>query len=318
MKNLFFVFAVALFGSFLFTSCQKDNLSQGELDIPQQEVLNTSQATDYTIDRAAHVESHDEDDRYAISIGISPEIYYLLKSNEKAVEILSLIEDSDIEEKPLKIAHTNEGEIIQIQSVTEEEFSNWKNESNSLIVDESGPDMASARGYSIRFSNYNHVYSANRYLSNQECNDNYTPEVYPCIPFKYKRDGCYARAHKMKETLEWQYGKTCKKIFAWGKLYSGCSRSWYYHVAPIVYDGRQWLVLDPSLSDNGHPLTIEAWKRKMVPNSRYNAVTEIKPGNYYLPRNQKNRTAGYYVGSYTTHMNNTLIRYKNRKNCSWW
>ena len=35
-----------------------------------------------------------------------------------------------------------------------------------------------------------------------------------CIPFQYVRDGCYARAHKMRQIIEEQYGYCSEKVFS--------------------------------------------------------------------------------------------------------
>ena len=35
-----------------------------------------------------------------------------------------------------------------------------------------------------------------------------------CIPFQYVRDGCYARAHKMRQIITDQYGYCCEKVFS--------------------------------------------------------------------------------------------------------
>jgi hypothetical protein len=35
-----------------------------------------------------------------------------------------------------------------------------------------------------------------------------------CIPFQYVRDGCFARAHKMRQIIETKYGYCCEKVFS--------------------------------------------------------------------------------------------------------
>jgi Glutaminase len=64
-----------------------------------------------------------------------------------------------------------------------------------------------------------------------------------CIPFQYVRDGCYARAHKMRQIITDQYGYCCEKVFSFAIPYphrlalkagkwGGCCVTWWYHVAP--------------------------------------------------------------------------------------
>ena len=65
-----------------------------------------------------------------------------------------------------------------------------------------------------------------------------------CILFQYVRDGCYARAHKMRQIVTDQYGYCCEKVFSFAIPYptrlalagkwGGCCVTWWYHVAPLV------------------------------------------------------------------------------------
>jgi hypothetical protein len=71
------------------------------------------------------------------------------------------------------------------------------------------------------------------------------PERPFSIPFQYVRDGCYARAHKMRQIITELYGYCCEKVFSFAIPYpnrlavkankwSGCCVTWWYHVAPLV------------------------------------------------------------------------------------
>jgi len=88
-----------------------------------------------------------------------------------------------------------------------------------------------------------------------------------CIPFRYPVDGCYARAHKMRQILA-KNGYDCQKQFVYGNLRAKnkrktCCVNWGYHVAVLVkYKDEtgtvQKKIIDVSLSDKG-PMTESEW-----------------------------------------------------------
>jgi Flp pilus assembly pilin Flp len=75
------------------------------------------------------------------------------------------------------------------------------------------------------------------------------------LPFKYGRDGCYAKAEWLCKWADSQ-GLNNGKIWATGQP----GETWGYHVAPAVQtsDG-DWKVHDPLVSNN--PLTPDEWKQ---------------------------------------------------------
>lgn len=97
-----------------------------------------------------------------------------------------------------------------------------------------------------------------------------------CVPYQYVADGCYARAHKMRQIIEGTYGYTSYKVFnyadqcpavpgvlavkatLWG---NNCCVRWWYHVAPYVYvqSGASQVayLLDPSM--HSAPVAISTW-----------------------------------------------------------
>lgn len=86
------------------------------------------------------------------------------------------------------------------------------------------------------------------------------------IPFGYKYDGCYARAHIMARRFE-QMGIAAQKVWIKGELsVPGTDIQWNYHVAPVVEvkdtDGKiVKYVIDPSLTDKA--VTVDEWVAKM-------------------------------------------------------
>ncbi|MEW6280845.1 MAG: protein-glutamine glutaminase family protein [Candidatus Eremiobacterota bacterium] len=108
------------------------------------------------------------------------------------------------------------------------------------------------------------------------------------IPFEYIKDGCYARAHLMCESLR-QNGINCSKVFAFGKL--GAENdlqeaTWWFHVAPMVFvqepdsgavDVR---VLDPGV--DREPMAVACWIKCI---HRHGTVkVDLTDAAQYLPR----------------------------------
>lgn len=86
------------------------------------------------------------------------------------------------------------------------------------------------------------------------------------IAWKYKRDGCYARAHLMARRFE-AMGVDVGKVWIGGDLrVPEESIAWTMHVAPVVYvkgeqDKIERYVIDPSLAKK--PVTVSEWSALM-------------------------------------------------------
>ncbi len=94
-----------------------------------------------------------------------------------------------------------------------------------------------------------------------------------CIPFQFVADGCYARAHKMRQIIEDFYGYTSYKVFNYACNGSGtlsvnatlwgnnCCVKWWYHVASYVYvqvgSSQVAYLLDPAMFTG--PVSIATW-----------------------------------------------------------
>lgn len=94
-----------------------------------------------------------------------------------------------------------------------------------------------------------------------------------CVPYQFVADGCYARAHKMRQIIESFYGYTSYKVFnyacngagtlsvkatLWG---NNCCVKWWYHVASYVYvqsgSSQVAYLLDPAMFTG--PVSIGTW-----------------------------------------------------------
>jgi hypothetical protein len=129
----------------------------------------------------------------------------------------------------------------------------------------------------------------------------------PCIPFEYVRDGCFARAHKMRRIIESKYGYCSEKVFSYGNLdvkadkWGGCCVGWVYHVAPIIrvnsIGGPLCYVIDPGMFNE--PVLLSVWLAAQGNTTCDGQSTgptaySIQPSSAYTP------AGGYNSQTYTT------------------
>lgn len=140
------------------------------------------------------------------------------------------------------------------------------------------------------------------------------------IPWDYKADGCYARAHKMRQHILTK-GWDCGKLFLHGSLAanaSTCCVTWNYHVAPLVRvqngSSVQLMVLDPSLF-NG-PVSQATWEAACKGGScgsgTYGTPTLYAGNVYYV---NAAGTYGTYDPTYSK-TNCTIAEYTGRTGCN--
>jgi Glutaminase len=170
------------------------------------------------------------------------------------------------------------------------------------------------------------------YCAGQGCNKPGPYAITNCIPFQYVRDGCYARAHKMRQMITSKFGYCCEKVFSYAQPYpkvlavkanmwGGCCVEWWYHVVPLlrlnVKFGKQTIqvcyVIDPGMFTT--PVTLSTWLNAQK-NTTCNAnatVTSysIQPGTAYAPAG-----GGYSTDPNLTATEQTLINYKNLVTCN--
>lgn len=115
-----------------------------------------------------------------------------------------------------------------------------------------------------------------KFISEKEVQDLYRKaKAMKDIPFDYKDDGCYARAHLMARRFE-KMGIPVEKAWIKGNLsVPGTDIQWNYHVAPVinVKDDHGEIVkyvIDPSLNDKAVPL--DTWVNSMKHDVKGNVV----------------------------------------------
>lgn len=156
----------------------------------------------------------------------------------------------------------------------------------------------------------------------------------PCIPFQYVRDGCYARAHKMREIIRTKFGYCVEKVFSFGNAgterlsvrankWGGCCVTWWYHVAPVIRVKTVLklrtrnvtltlaYVIDPGMFNQ--PVLLSTWLAAQEepgchPNPNVSMYT-IQPGTAYWPANNAGTmfdtdpsltSTNYYLNLYRT------------------
>jgi Glutaminase len=173
------------------------------------------------------------------------------------------------------------------------------------------------------------------YCVSQGCNKP-GPYIIPnCIPFQYVRDGCYARAHKMRQMIQQKYGYCCEKVFSFANSgnatlavkadkWGGCCVNWWYHVVPLFrvnmkvagFTYQVCYVLDPGMFNQ--PVTLSTWLQAQKnttcsPNANV-SMYSIQPGSAYAPSNYAGTTFSTDPNYVQTEQ--TLIAYKNLKTCN--
>lgn len=150
-----------------------------------------------------------------------------------------------------------------------------------------------------------------KYLSVREVQDLYKKaKDMSDIPFGFKYDGCYARAHVMARRFE-EMGVPTEKAWIKGDLFvPNTDIAWNYHVAPVVnvkdLKGKiVKYVIDPSL--NNKAVTLDEWVDSMgkrvkggviktqypFPQNAANfqrTAVAISSSDVYLPDNDENKT----------------------------
>lgn len=112
------------------------------------------------------------------------------------------------------------------------------------------------------------------------------------IPFKFASDGCYARAHKMRQMIL-NAGYDADKLFVYGNLAAStgtCCVGWVYHVAPLVNvkvaNGTvQQRILDPSLFTT--PVAVATWlnacrNTSCSSSANYTSTRQMPGAVYYI------------------------------------
>jgi len=182
--------------------------------------------------------------------------------------------------------------------------------------------------------NYQKAKTIFDYCAEQSCALPAPYDIDPCIPFQYVRDGCYARAHKMRWIITTKFNYCCEKVFSFANKdndrlavqaskWGGCCVTWWYHVAPLIRVNVKFgkseftlaMVIDPGMFDQ--PVTLSTWLSAQAtsacsPNAKV-SMYSIQPGSAYSPANYAGTQ--FTVDNNYTATNATLIAYNNLQTC---
>lgn len=227
------------------------------------------------------------EDNINVSFWNHPAIFILRNDTENFIEYLKLLSDSIANEHQIFIS-TKNGELINVRpydgktKILLEDTKSFKFIPSLFRATVTEPELAE-------------IFT---FLLKEACVLNPT-NIDVCITFQYVWDGCFARAHKMKQVMEQHFNVSCEKIFNYGSLavsaYNHCV-TWGWHVAPVLSviksDGTYTkFVLDPSVSNR--PLTVDEWRNLQLNSCSgraYLADKDIVDGRCY---GRKNRFGNY-------------------------
>ncbi len=170
--------------------------------------------------------------------------------------------------------------------------------------------------------------------ASQGCNNPPPYTITNCIPFQYVRDGCYARAHKMRQMIMKKYGYCVEKVFSFAEgapnrlavranMWGGCCVEWWYHVVPLLRLNVKFknisfqvcYVIDPGMFTT--PVTLSTWlqaQKNTSCNANANVTSySIQPGTAYWPMGN---SSTFGTDPNYTQTEQTLINYKNLVTCN--
>ena len=244
--------------SIFITSCQKDDVNT----VQQIQPANIESR----LMQPAYYRDAKDGNSIQVRFNESQRIYDLPKSSSNYDAVKAIFDAAIQNVSPVYVSYTDEiAEYLHIDAVraaTADEIQQF-NEMYHSDAD----DSRSFSVYKEIVPSYEKLVEIFDYMKAQGCTSP-DVEIDYCIPFQYVVDGCYARAHKMKQILQDKYGYTCDKVFSYegasGSLAvdaGDCCVYWWYHVAPLVkvktnYGIVQY-VMDPSMFD--HPVSINKW-----------------------------------------------------------
>lgn len=307
MKIFKLTILLVLLGS-IAPGCQKP------IDILEE--TSTLQSTpDYRLMTPAYYRESENGASIQIRFYESPRIYDLAKSHPDFDGIKKMIDENINVKTPIRVYEggklTPFITLVETENASPEEIALDK---QKYVIT---PEATTYKKYVPNMTILNGIFD---FCAAQGCATG-TATIDYCIPFQYVVDGCYARAHKMRQIMLSNYNVSCEKVFSYEDVTGflavdagDCCVYWWYHVAPLVTvknigGGYTKYVVDPSMFDG--PVTIDTWTSAQQNLSCSPAAnfgyTEITPGYIYTP-------GGGTDNSYTS-TNWTLQAYANLETC---
>ncbi|MBV8325407.1 protein-glutamine glutaminase [Chryseobacterium sp.] len=250
-----FLLSMMVFVSVLsFNSCSDSGANQETITSESKEIAMKD------FGRTVPVGIEKENGKFKVSFILSAQPYEI-KDTKENENYISMISQAVKNESPVHIfLKANSTEISKVEKATEEDIRFFK----SAFTKEVKADQGETSRLASVIPDLATLNSLFAQIKNQSCGTSTASS--PCITFRYPVDGCYARAHKMRQILN-NAGYECEKQFVYGNLRAStgtCCVSWVYHVAILVsFKNASGVVekriIDPSLNSAG-PITDTAWR----------------------------------------------------------
>lgn len=236
-----------------FNACSDSNANH-ELNSNSKETKDVAMKD---FGKTVPVGIEEENGKLKVSFILTAQFYEITPSEENE-KYISMIRQAVQDEAPIHVfIKPNSHEIAKVEKATEEDIRYFK----SILTKEVKGTTNKLASVIPDVATLNSLFAQ---IKSQSCGTSTASS--PCITFRYPVDGCYARAHKMRQILI-NNGYDCEKQFVYGNLKAStgtCCVSWSYHVAILVsFKNASGVVekriIDPSLFSTG-PVTDSAWR----------------------------------------------------------
>ncbi len=237
-------------------ACSENDGFQEQNTLENSGMHDTKQAVDFG--KTVPVSLENENGIFKVSFIVSAQ-FYMIKASKENEKSIDLIKQAIQNEVPIHVyLLPNSREILKVENVTDAETRYFK----SILTKELKTQEKKALSNVLPdITTLNNIFIQ---IKNQSCKT-FTASA-PCLTFQYPVDGCYARAHKMRQILTYN-GYDCEKQFVYGNLKAStgtCCVEWGYHVA-ILVSYKNWVgaiekrIIDPSLFPN-EPVRETVWR----------------------------------------------------------
>ncbi|MDV7699518.1 protein-glutamine glutaminase [Chryseobacterium soli] len=255
MRN-FFLSMMAFVTILSSTACsdssanQDPNLTSKEANIALKDIGKT-----------VPVGIDDENGKLKVSFIVTAQ-FYTIESTKENQKYIDIIRQAVKDESPVHVyIIPNTTTIAKVEKGTEEDVAYFK----SALTKEVRTETSKLTSVIPNLATLNSLFAQ---IKSQSCGT--TTASSPCITFRYPVDGCYARAHKMRQILI-NNGYDSEKQFVYGNLKAStgtCCVAWSYHVALLVSFKNsagvtEKRIIDPSLFASG-PVTDTAWRNACI------------------------------------------------------
>jgi hypothetical protein len=358
------IIVFALPALLLFTACNSNNKDKNTPVKPEEEKAKTDSAKRAepeisTLLTIAMMTEDRDGKKVELRFYERQAIYSIDKNNKAYIDNMGMLSEAIKTNTPVRFTlNGSTGALTNITKATDEEIRAYNTGTgiNSpemkikgaapVRIDVTKIDTAvfNRAEFQVRFPvfrlctnvvpDYATLVNIFNYCASQGCNNPPPYNITNCIPFQYVRDGCYARAHKMRQMISKKYGYCVEKVFSFAEgypnklavkanMWGGCCVEWWYHVVPLLrlnvkFGGRTFqicYVIDPGMFTT--PVTLSTWlqaQKNTTCNPNANVTSySIQPGSAYWPMGS---SASFGTDPNYVNTEQTLIGYKNSITCN--